>query len=129
MADKSPSKDASPAASSKVAGNPALRMMGRSTVGGTSKRSRLIKKTCRAAKFQLQATLSQLADLLDHNGLLHFDASVRPLSQEESAAKMVHFGFPSRARTVACQHDAPENHHLPDSTSWRRTSSISRPFP
>ena len=44
MAERPPSKDASPAASSKVVGNPALRMMGRSTVGGTSNKSRLINK-------------------------------------------------------------------------------------
>lgn len=128
MAEKSPSKDASPVTASKVAGNPALRMMGASTVKRTSKISRLMNKTCRTAKHKTQATLSQLAYLLDHNGLIHFDASVRPLSQEESPAKMVHFRFSSCTRTFARQHDAPENHHLPDSASRRWTPSISRPF-
>ena len=37
MAEKLPSKDASPATSSKLAGNPAFRMMGRSNPQATSK--------------------------------------------------------------------------------------------
>ena len=40
MGDKVPSKDASPASSPKAAGNPALRMMGRSIVGEPSKAMR-----------------------------------------------------------------------------------------
>lgn len=76
MAEKSPSKDAYPATASKAAGNPALRMMGKSAIGGTRMKSRLITKTYRTTKFQIQATLSQLADLLDYNWLFHFNASV-----------------------------------------------------
>lgn len=44
MAEKPASKDASSATSSKLAGNPAFRMMGRSKVRTTGKPSRLIKK-------------------------------------------------------------------------------------
>ena len=128
MAEKPPAKAARPATSSTATGNPALRMMGGSIAGRTSTRNRLINKTYRTTKSQVQAALSQLACLLDDNWLLHFDASIRPLSQEEGAAEMVHLGFPSRARTFACQHDAPENHHLPGSTTWRWPSRISRPF-
>ena len=76
MAEKLPTKDASPTISSKAAGNPALRMMGRSIVGEISERRRLINKTYRTAKFQIQATLSQLAYFLDDNWLLRFDAAV-----------------------------------------------------
>ena len=83
----------------------------------------------RTTKSQVQASLSQLAYLLDYNWLIYFDASVRPLLQKKSAAKMVHRGFSSRARTSARKHDASKNHHLPGSSSWRWTSSISRPFP
>lgn len=53
MAEKPPSKNASPATSSKAAGNPALRMMGRSIIGETSERSRLINKPYRTAKLQI----------------------------------------------------------------------------
>lgn len=53
MAEKPPSKDASPTISSKGAGNPALRMMGRSIVGGISERRRLINKIFRTTKFQI----------------------------------------------------------------------------
>lgn len=76
MAEKPPSKDASAATSSKAAGNPALRMMGRSITGETCERSRLTNKTYRTAKLQIQATLSQLAYFLDYNWLLRFDAVV-----------------------------------------------------
>ena len=75
MAEKPPSKDAFPAASPKAAGN-ALRMMGTSITGETVKRSRLISKTYRTAKLQIQVTLSQLAYILDDNWLLRFDAAV-----------------------------------------------------
>ena len=76
MAEKPPSKDASPATSSKAAGNPALRMMGTSITGETSERNRLINNTYRTAKLQIQVTLSQLAHFLDYNWLLLFDVAV-----------------------------------------------------
>ena len=76
MAEKPPSKDASPATSSKAAGNPALRMMGTSIIGETSERDRLINKTYRTAKLQIQAALSQLAHFLDYNWLLRLDLAV-----------------------------------------------------
>ena len=79
MAEKPTSNHVSSAASSKATGNPALRMMGRS-IGEGRVKNRLINKTHRTSKFQIQATFSQLADLLDSNWLLHFDAAVRPIS-------------------------------------------------
>lgn len=76
MAEKAPSKNASPATSSKAAGNPALRMMGRSKVGSITERSTLINKTYRTTKLQVQAALSQLANFLDYNWLFRFDAAI-----------------------------------------------------